>query len=126
MTMSELRYTRVVADSDGESHFDDVAMTLAPVDFAPPAAPLDFVALGAATNISVIGGDAGWKGDTFHRAPARQFMLLICGRCSVTVSDGETRSFSLGDIVLLEDVHGKGHMTTFTNRVQIAVVRLTE
>lgn len=124
--MSELRYTRVVADSDGESHFEDVAVTLEPVDFAPPAAPLDFVALAQATNLSVIGGDAGWKGDTFHPAPARQFMLCICGHGTVTVSDGESRGFTVGDLFLLEDVHGKGHMTTFSDKVQFAVVRVTE
>jgi hypothetical protein len=34
-----MRYTRVYADPMGESHYEDVAVTLVPIGFAPPAPP---------------------------------------------------------------------------------------
>lgn len=30
-------YTRIYCDAGGESHFEDVSVNVAPVDFAPPA-----------------------------------------------------------------------------------------
>jgi quercetin dioxygenase-like cupin family protein len=36
-------------------------------------------------------------------------MYLLKGTMEITVSDGETRRFEPGSIVLAEDTHGKGH-----------------
>ena len=36
-----MKYTRVYADSNGESHFEDVEVEFSSVDFAPPAPPLE-------------------------------------------------------------------------------------
>ena len=35
--MPDYSYVRVYADDKGESHFEDVAIELSEVDFAPPA-----------------------------------------------------------------------------------------
>ena len=35
-----LKYTRIYTDSDGETHFEDLEIELAEVDFAPPAPPV--------------------------------------------------------------------------------------
>jgi hypothetical protein len=53
---------------------------------------------------------AGWHGD-WHPAPARQLWVGVEGHLDVTVSDGETRRFGPGSLLLLEDVTGKGHVT---------------
>lgn len=39
-----MNYTRIYCAADGESHFDDCSVKLAPVDFAPPAPPLNMAA----------------------------------------------------------------------------------
>jgi len=44
-----MKYTRVYADENGESHFEDVEVEFSPVDFAPPAPPLDLSAFAPAT-----------------------------------------------------------------------------
>lgn len=122
--MPPVRYVRVFADAAGGSHFDEIELSMVPVDFAPPAAPLDFVSLGFAGAVSLIAGDATWRGDAFHPAPARQLMLILRGGATVTVSSGETRQLGAGEIALLEDTAGIGHSTRFIGDTLIAVVRL--
>ena len=121
--MRLLRYVRIFADAAGETHFDEIELSMAPVNFAPPAPPLDSVSLGSATAVSLIGGDATWRGDAFHPAPARQLMLFLRGGAAVTVSDGETRELRTGEILLLEDTDGRGHSTRLAGDTLVAVVR---
>ena len=122
--MRLIRYVRLFSDAAGETHFDEIELSMPPVDFAPPAAPLDSVSLGSAVRVSLIAGDATWRGDAFHPAPARQLMLILRGGATVTVSDGETRRLGAGEIALLEDTDGRGHSTRFVGETLIGVVRL--
>lgn len=123
---TDVRCVRLFSDADGETHFDDVVVQMESLDFAPPAPPLDYASLGPATSVSLIAGDAGWRGDTFHPAPARQLMVMLRGGAIVTASDGETREVVAGDIAVLEDTRGRGHATRFTGETLIAVVRLAD
>ncbi len=43
-----MKYVRVYADATGESHFQDLEMALTPVDFAPPAPPINVSAFAPA------------------------------------------------------------------------------
>ncbi len=45
----------------------------------------------------------------WHNTPRRQYVIILEGGVDFTVSGGETRRFSAGDVVLLEDTTGDGH-----------------
>lgn len=105
------RYTRLYADAEGESHFEEVATDLLPVDFAPPAPPLQVAALFPAMGCSFVGAAPDWDGDVPHPAPRRQFFCTMRGEYAVTASDGTIRHFPAGRLLLLEDTAGKGHAT---------------
>jgi hypothetical protein len=105
-----MNYTRIYCDAGGESHFEDVSVNVAPVDFAPPAPPLNMAAPLEAERTILCAVPAGWVGD-WHPAPRRQFYFQMSGELEVEVSDGEIRRFSAGSLVLLEDTTGKGHLT---------------
>jgi quercetin dioxygenase-like cupin family protein len=105
-----MKYTRIYCDAAGESHFEDVSVNVAPVDFAPPAPPLNLAAPLEAERMILCAVPAGWVGD-WHPAPHRQFYFQMSGQLEVQVSDGEIRRFSAGSLVLLEDTTGKGHLT---------------
>jgi hypothetical protein len=105
-----MKYVRIYTDEMGESHFEDKELALNPVDFAPPAPPIDVSAPFAATRVIYGRSPLGWRGDP-HPAPKRQFFLLLQGMIEVRTSDGEVRTFGPGDIVLLEDITGKGHIS---------------
>lgn len=47
----------------------------------------------------------------FKRNLAPQFVAVLSGTMALTVSNGETRYFSRGDMVLLQDMTGQGHST---------------
>jgi quercetin dioxygenase-like cupin family protein len=47
---------------------------------------------------------------------------MLSGSLTVTVGDGTERSLSPGDIVLLEDVGGTGHLTRVTGSRQAVAV----
>ena len=109
--MPNYSYVRIFADSDGESHFEDVVGDMVPTDFAPPAPPTH---TGGARDVNqslFFSAPAGWDGE-WHPAPARQFMVVLKGQFTGEVSDGEIRTLNPGDILLVEDTTGKGHYTT--------------
>ena len=105
-----MQYTRIYSDSHGESHFDEPTVELAPKDFAPPAPPLNVSVPIPTAQIVFISSPHDWFGD-WHPAPRRQYWIQIAGQIEVEVSDGEVRRFHPGDVALLEDVTGRGHVT---------------
>jgi hypothetical protein len=109
--MQVTSYVRIFADDRGESHFIDVDVSLAPVNFAPPAAPLNVASLFPASGCFLVGGPHDWGGDVPHPSPRRQLICVLQGEFDATASDGETRRFPPGAVLLLEDTTGKGHAT---------------
>jgi quercetin dioxygenase-like cupin family protein len=104
-----MRYTRVFAGPDGESHFEDVNVEMNPVnEYARGVPVVDVSAPIPAAAMTFLRAPAGWVGD-WHPAPRRQFLAYLAGEVEATVSDGETRRFGPGDITLVEDTTGKGH-----------------
>ena len=122
----KVMYTCLYADSDGESHFKDVEVELQETDFAPPAMPLNVSSFNSATECGFAAAPPGWYGD-WHPTPQRQFLFYLAGEAEVGVSDGEVRTFEQGDIVLVEDTTGKGHVSRVLSSVEVlnAVVRLS-
>lgn len=105
-----MKYTRIYSDSDGESHFEDIQVELAPCVFAPPA-PLFNLATPLETERAIFCEfPAHWFGN-WHPAPCRQFFFQMSGDIEIQVGDGETRNFSAGSLILLDDTGGKGHLT---------------
>ena len=46
-----------------------------------------------------------------HPAPARQWVIMVRGVIEVATSQGETRRFGPGDLLLAADTEGHGHRT---------------
>ena len=105
-----MNYTRIYCDGTGESHFEDVSVSVAPVNLAPPAPPVNVAAPIRAERVLLSEVPPAWT-STWHPAPQRQFCIPLSGTLEVQVSDGGVRQFSAGSLVLLEDTTGKGHCT---------------
>jgi hypothetical protein len=102
------RFTRLYADADGDSHFQDVDRELNLVEFAPRAPQLFLSEPSSVTQFSFFAAPAGWKSD-FHPSPSRNLFILASGEWEVTASDGEARRFASGNVLLVEDTTGRGH-----------------
>jgi quercetin dioxygenase-like cupin family protein len=116
---------KIHADEAGESHFEDVVIELSEVDFAPPAPPAFGGGSQEADRTMFFSAPAGWDG-IWHPAPNRQFMAVLKGEFAVEVSDGESRVFAPGDLILLEDLTGKGHYSKFPDSAEENLVFVTQ
>lgn len=103
-----ITYSRLYADADGESHFEDIEIDLASSDYAPPAPPLDLSSFTPATQFGFMRAPARWASD-WHPSSARNVFFVLTGEWEITASDGEQRRFATGSVLLVEDTSGKGH-----------------
>ncbi len=108
--LTRVTYHRVYTDPQGESRFDVVTVKQRLVQAAPPAAPFYVSEDGPASKYRFYTFEPGWVGE-LHPAPTRQFLALLSGAVEMETTDGTVRRFGPGDLVLLEDVSGKGHVT---------------
>lgn len=118
--MSSIEYLRIFADDEGCSHFDSGQIALAANDYAPPAPPLNTSEAGQADNWVFLELPAGWYGD-WHPTPVRQWLILMSGSCEFEAGDGERVIREAGDVVMLDDLVGKGHQTRVLGDVPVRI-----
>ena len=122
--MQLANYVRLYSDEQGISHFEDVSVSLSPLDFAPPAPPLNFASLFPASRCGLVGGPPDWDGEIPHPAPQRQVFCTLTGSYEVTAGDGTVRTFPPGSMLLLEDTDGIGHTTRIVEEAVVLAVSL--
>ena len=122
-----MKYTKIYADEEGETHFKDVEIELESIEFAPPAPPINLSTFYPATKYVFALFPSGWQGD-WHPTPRRQICFILSGESEAQVSDGEERRFGAGSIVLLEDTSGKGHVSRVIGSMDhlVAIVQLPD
>lgn len=116
-----MRVQRLFADTTGESHWEDVTITLQERSFAPPAKAIEISDPEATTQSLFLRLRAGWD-EPIHPTPVRQTLVCTAGEIEVTASDGEKRRIGRGDIWRMEDRHGKGHHTRVTSATDFECV----
>jgi hypothetical protein len=100
-----MRIHNLYADEHGESHFRDVEIEWVEETRAGrlsqrfPVAAIIF-------RQSPPGYDLDW-----HPAPRRQYIINLDAGVQITASDGESRVIGAGEVLLVEDVSGKGHLS---------------
>ena len=100
----------VFSDASGCTHFKQTEVKTELKDFAPPAAPLRVSEFQPARRWGLLVLPVGWD-SSWHPTPVRQLIVCLSGQFEMTVGDGLSRRFGPGDMVLLEDTHGQGHVT---------------
>lgn len=107
---STLPYVRVYADDDGETHFADeeLPLTLTGMwDGRHDATAAPFVTDEVVLRRVIEDRSVGH----LHPAPAKQVIIPLCGEVEVEISDGSSRRFGPGSIILMDDCHGNGHIS---------------
>ena len=120
-----MQMLRLYTTPDGESQFDYVEYTTNLRDDSPPAKPHWFTDPQSAQSWVHLQCPVGWDGG-LHPTPRRQIIVCTAGSVRVTSSQGDSREFSPGNAVLLEDTSGKGHVSevTSTTDFQAIAIRL--
>ena len=93
------------ADDNGESHFRDIEIEWAE-DRGYSQLSKKMPANGIIFRRTIGEYDLDW-----HPAPRRQYIVNLDAAVKITASDGEERTIKAGEIFLVEDVHGKGHLS---------------
>ena len=96
---------RLFADEHGISHFQTVDI---PLTEASRAGRLSarMPATGLIFREVMPDYDLDW-----HPAPRRQYIVNLDAGVQITASDGESRKIGAGEIILVEDTFGKGHLS---------------
>jgi len=116
-----ISYVRIYADGQGESHFEDVDVSLSLIEVAPGISPLFASAFREASRYGFLRAEPGWRED-WHPAPQRQFLVYLAGVTEFRVSDGEVRRLGAGTILLAEDTIGKGHISEVVGEEDVVAV----
>ena len=104
-----IKVTRLYTGPDGESHFEDMSIALtSPQEIGRLSVPQK------ATSIIFRQTDTDYDYD-WHHAPRRQYIINLEGEVEITVGDGTKRRFGAGDVLLVEDMTGRGHISRAVN-----------
>ncbi|MGB4406771.1 MAG: hypothetical protein WBI82_07940 [Sphaerochaeta sp.] len=95
--------TRIYADKDGSSHFEDMHIE------TQPSGPLGLMSSPLPVSSMILRENEPGYSYPWHVAPCRQYIVMLEGLVEITVSDGTVRRFEPGTILLVEDTFGEGH-----------------
>lgn len=100
-----MRIHNLYADANGETHFRDIE-----VEWAEQGSAGKMSRRLPATGIIFreTGGDYDLD---WHPAPRRQYIINLDAGVRITASDGEMRVIGAGEVLLVEDTTGKGHLS---------------
>lgn len=104
-----MKITRLYTGTDHESHFEDREIEL---DIAGKIGELSEKVNATGIIFRRTGPDYNYD---WHNAPGRQYIIMLDGAVDVEIGDGTVRRFSAGDILLAEDLTGRGHKSRAVN-----------
>jgi hypothetical protein len=120
----QMRYERLYSKPDGSCSVEDQESELQVGFAAPSAEPLYTAKLSPAVEAFWMGALPTWKGDVPHPAPRRMIFVTVQGEYEITASDGETRKFPVGSVLLIEDTTGVGHITRTSHSENTVVLSI--
>ena len=100
-----MRIHNLYVDAHGETHFRDVEVAW--THEGPGGRMSDRL---PATGVIFRETDGDYALD-WHPAPRRQYIVNLDAGVEITVSDGEVRVIGAGEVLLVEDTTGKGHIS---------------
>src|SRR5205809_2949120 len=100
-----MKIHRLYTDKNGESHFQDVE-----VEYAESTRAGRLSKRMPATGIIFREVQPDYDLD-WHPAPRRQYIINLDAGVQITASDGESRRIGAGEVLLVEDTAGKGHLS---------------
>jgi hypothetical protein len=105
-----MKIHRLYADDKGESHWQDVE-----VEFTESGRAGRLSQRLPATGIIFRQVQPDYDLD-WHPAPRRQYIINLDAGVQITASDGEARRIGAGEVILVEDTWGKGHLSKAIER----------
>ena len=106
---------RIYTGDDGESHFEEINLPYEQMERS------ERTAVENAKDIHFRRYQPGSFID-WHPAPCRQYVITLEGQVEVGLGDGTKRVFGAGDVLLADDLTGRGHTTAvYGDKVRVSV-----
>lgn len=99
-----MKATRIFTGQDQQSHFEEVELPFFDSEFGKITNPI-------ATENIIFGEREEMDEISWHNPPCPQFVIMLKGSVEIETGSGTKRIFKEGDIMLAEDVAGRGHIT---------------
>lgn len=99
-----MKYTRIYTGTDKQSHFKDDHFELFDVMIGKITAQIP-------THCLYFGEISDTDEISWHNSPVKQFVIMLEGAMEIEIGDGTKKIFNTGDVVLVEDTTGQGHIT---------------
>ncbi len=100
-----MRIHNLYVDAQGETHFRDIE-----IDWIEARRGSKLSKKFPATGVIFRETEAEHNID-WHPAPRRQYIVNLDAGVKITASDGESRTIGAGEVILVEDTTGKGHLS---------------
>ena len=96
---------RVYSGSDGQSHFEDLQPKLEAQDATSSSAEL------IPGSGIIVRRFEPTRSNPWHHAPGRYAVFTLSGAVDIEIGDGTVKRLGVGDILIAEDLTGRGHYT---------------
>ena len=100
-----MRVHNLYTDANGQSHFRDIE-----IEWVEETRAGKLSKRLPATGIIFREVEPSYDLD-WHPAPRRQYIINLDAGVQITASDGEARVIGAGEVILVEDTTGKGHLS---------------
>jgi hypothetical protein len=101
-----MRVHNLYTDDQGESHFRDIEVEWVAERRGGSRLSAEIPVKGLMFRQVPPSYDLDW-----HPAPQRQYIINLDNGVRITASDGESRVIGAGEVILVEDTTGKGHLS---------------
>jgi quercetin dioxygenase-like cupin family protein len=114
----------VYSTPDGESHIEE--MEIQQQSTVMFGVTIQISTTFRATGVQLIAIPAGDEDVGWHNAPGRMLCAVLSGSMEFEVSDGGRKTINVGDVALLEDIEGKGHIARHPNGLTVAFIAVPD
>jgi hypothetical protein len=116
-----MKCLRIYATEDGESRFGEIELPTTSRSVHPDAVPFNVMASYPASRVRFTHIPAGMREVSWHTVPEPVLTVRLDGSVDYETSDGEVRHVQAGSFVLVEDTHGKGHLSRHSQEAQTVI-----
>ena len=108
-----MNYTKIISTADGGSIMLSEHLEFAPVEYMPGRPQIGLSSAFVSQSTLFASAPAGWVGD-WHPVPRRQLVVGVSGNMEFRTTDRQQCQIGAGDVILFEDLTGKGHFSQVT------------
>jgi hypothetical protein len=115
-----LRYAVIYSDPEGRTHFRDETFPWQKTQSSDPKTPVMQTPFVDAQMLGFLTLPRGYSSE-WHPAPGKRYVIVLSGLAELEAGSGERRKVGPGNVVLVTDVQGQGHITRVLGKQDVVI-----